>query len=790
MKMSKKFRVIPLHIKFRTASAIILLLSSMSSAYAQMPSLFPGKSQTQQAINTSQAPVVVDLNKELADAQSRLGDTQGVINRLQAQLKDTNLSNDARSNLLKQFNQRQTLADRYAQQIDYLKQLQVYDQKIVDAKQQRDNWVAPAGNPPWSVVQGDQVKNEMIMQESRITKINDELSALSDQIAIYGREKSDADVRLRQLQEKLGNDPTKLTEASRIALDEAQMTQAFKSSLLYRADLEKRLKEKLRTLLEIQLSTSAKTWNYFDGRFVLTPEILASAKGDLQLIIDRDRNQELNALAKSETALNRLNKAQAEFQALDHKNTPLDRLAQARANLDMAQANEASARSDVDRLRRLIEMGGYAQQVWDARAALYATPRPSAERVSEIAQSVKDGLLRIAQVRDNLGQALTANEQAAFTLRENLLFSKDVLARQVLTAKLQAANTEADSIRLVLTALEDFEQFLSLLQSELAAQATHRSVTERMADFGDQLVNVGRNTWNYELFSVDDFVIADGKEVKTTRSVTIGKSIGAVAMLLFGFMLISWLIRSSIALAERRFGLKPSSALAVRRWLTFIATGTLIALSFNLVQIPLSIFAFLGGALAIGIGFGAQNVLKNLISGGMLLIERPIKLGDFVEIEGVRGRVTSIGLRVSTIHSSDGIDTLIPNSELVEKKLTNWTFSNQNIRREIKVGVAYDADPTEIQRLIQSVALVHPDVIQSPTPMVVFDDFGDSALIFTLRFWIRVDTATDGRLIDSDLRSGIMAKLKNAGIDIPNPQLDVHLSAVAPLKVSIPNPSI
>jgi len=254
-------------------------------------------------------------------------------------------------------------------------------------------------------------------------------------------------------------------------------------------------------------------------------------------------------------------------------------------------------------------------------------------------------------------------------------------------------------------------------------------------------------------------------------------------------MLISWSIRSSIALAERRIGLKPSAATQVRRWLTLIATGTLVVLSFNLVQIPLSIFAFLGGALAIGIGFGAQNILKNLISGAILLIERPIKIGDLVEMEGVRGRVISIGMRFSTIHSSDGIDTLIPNSELVEKKLTNWTFSNPNIRREIKVGVAYGVDPAEVKRLIQSAAVNYHEVMQDPAPMVLLDDFGDNALVFTLRYWIRVESGTDGRVVDSDLRCDILASLVKAGIDIPYPQQDVHLSTTTPISVSISTPS-
>ena len=773
----------------RIVLAAALLLASFSSAQAQIPSLVPGKSLAPITDHAAQETVVVDLNKELADTQARLGETQAAINRLQAQLKQPNLLINARSDLLKQFNQRQTLADRYAQQIDYIKQLQVLNQQIADAKLQRESWVPPAGTPPWPITQGDVVKNEMAMQESRIEQLGRELDALNEQIATFGREKAEADIQLRQIQEKLGDDLTKLTDESRRALDKAQMTRAFKSAILTRADLEKRLKEKLRTLLEVQLSTSAKTWNYFAGDFTLSPEILANAKQDLQLLIDHQREQELNALDKSEVALSRLNKIQATYQTLDQKRTPTARLARARADLDIARANEAAARSEVDRLRQLIEIGGYGLQVWDARAELYATPRPNAARLSELTETVKGGLLRIAQARESLSQQLSLKEQEAFTFREDLLFAKDPLVHDVLAAKLQAANTEADSVRLVLTALEKFEQLLKLLQSEIGDQAKNRTVKEQFTDYGQQVRKLVKSAWNYELFTVDDLVLADGKEVKTSRSITIGKSIGAIALLLFGFMLISWLIRSSIAMAVRRIGLRPSAALLVRRWLMLIATGTLVILSFNLVQIPLSIFAFLGGALAIGVGFGAQNIIKNLISGGMLLIERPIRIGDLVEIEGVRGRVTSIGMRFSTIHSADGIDTLIPNSELVEKKLTNWTFSNPNIRREIKVAVSYNADPETVKSLMQAAGQEHQAVMQTPTPMVVLDDLADNALLFTLRYWIRVDTSTDGRVVDSDLRCDILNKLKNAGIAVPYPQRDVHLSAAQPIQVVVTDTS-
>ena len=126
---------------------------------------------------------------------------------------------------------------------------------------------------------------------------------------------------------------------------------------------------------------------------------------------------------------------------------------------------------------------------------------------------------------------------------------------------------------------------------------------------------------------------------------------------------------------------------------------------FNSIKLN-SRLAAVCGALAIGAGFGTQNLIKNLISGLMLLVERPIRMGDLVEVDGIKGRVTSIGIRFSTIHSADGVDTLIPNSELVEKKLVNWTYSNPDARREIRVGVAYGTDPVQVKNLIKS-ALVN-----------------------------------------------------------------------------------
>jgi len=132
------------------------------------------------------------------------------------------------------------------------------------------------------------------------------------------------------------------------------------------------------------------------------------------------------------------------------------------------------------------------------------------------------------------------------------------------------------------------------------------------------------------------------------------------------------------------------------------------------VRIPLTIFAFMGGALAIGAGFGMQNLLKNLISGLMLLFERPFRPGDLVEVGGIRGRVLDIGVRSSHIRDANGIETLIPNSTFIEQNVTNWTLSNEAVRIVVKIGVAYGSPVKEVTDLLLEVADRHGLVEDDP----------------------------------------------------------------------------
>ena len=190
-----------------------------------------------------------------------------------------------------------------------------------------------------------------------------------------------------------------------------------------------------------------------------------------------------------------------------------------------------------------------------------------------------------------------------------------------------------------------------------------------------------------------------------------------------------------------------------------------------------------GGALAIGVGFGTQTIIKNFISGIIILFERKIRVGDIIELGGMTGHVTAVDLRATTVRGFNGVEALVPNSSFLENQVVNWTYSNQQLRRELKVGVAYGSDSEVTTQLLIKAACDHQKVLKTPAPEVYFEDFADSALLMVLIYWVELGPGTVARRVDSDLRHTIYRRLTEAGIAIPFPQRDVHLDWARPVPV-------
>lgn len=192
---------------------------------------------------------------------------------------------------------------------------------------------------------------------------------------------------------------------------------------------------------------------------------------------------------------------------------------------------------------------------------------------------------------------------------------------------------------------------------------------------------------------------------------------------------------------------------------------------------PLDKITLLISAFGVGIGFGLQSIFNNLVSGIILVFERPLQVGDTIEVGQLLGVVKSIGIRASTIRTFDGSEVIVPNGNLVSNELINWTLSDSQRRLIIKVGVAYGTDPNEVIKILMDVAKKKEGLLETPVPYVLFKEFGDSALGFELRCYTERD---DWLFILSDLHVKVNDAIKEAGIVIPFPQRDLHLKTMDP----------
>ncbi len=254
-------------------------------------------------------------------------------------------------------------------------------------------------------------------------------------------------------------------------------------------------------------------------------------------------------------------------------------------------------------------------------------------------------------------------------------------------------------------------------------------------------------------------------------------SVGLIVLALFALYLaasISWFLRAFLeAEVFPRNQVDQGAGDAIKKLLHYflILLGFLVSLS--LVGIDAKSFFVFGGALGIGIGFGLQNIVNNFISGLILLFERPIKIGDMVVVENESGRVRKIGLRSTVIETFDRAELIVPNSQFISQKVTNWTFSNPLARIRISVGAAYGTDIPLVLGILKEVALANPLVLKSPQPLALFVRFGESSLDFELHVWI-ADVA-DRLSVTSELGQAIAGSFRDAGIEIPFPQREVHI---------------
>ena len=670
-------------------------------------------------------------------------------------------------------------------------QLRAFDElrSARDARQEAErasrDWKGLEGSPPHSMLMVDDL-------HERVDSIRTTLSALSAQRVIAEREAERArgqaqrsEAALRRAREAVAgaNDErqTQLQWQAQVAEWSAAAGAAAVALFQRSTELvDEQIaleKERLR-LAERKLEAASRDVHFSE-------EDLAQIRRTEEQRMERIRGLRVTAGERAgQTDRELAAAAEVLRRAEADPNTDAEALQVARARQRAAKAAAESARFELDTLDSLAAAAAATVDLYMLR--FQALNDSDAERRREATLRLRETGARFKPWRDYAQSQL---ELLRAEVRESGLRSdgRDVPPQ---VQAYEAAVTNATRLRVgyaqrLLEAADRGDRTVGRWLAEIDTDQKARPLGERAAGVWAVAVHWAKSIWNFELFAVEDTVEVGGQKITTSRGVTVGKSVGALLLFVVGYWLATRLARYFERLLIGRFSVDPAQARTVRRWVLAFSAFVLLALTLNLARIPLTVFAFLGGALAIGVGFGTQTIIRNFISGLIVLMERQVQVGDIVDVDGVTGTVTEVNLRSSTLMGFDGVEAIIPNSSLLENKVTNWTHTDKRVRRDIKVGVAYGSPVRRVAELLLDCMQRHGQVLKDPEPRVLFDDFGDSALVFSMQFWLEMKPGASSVVVMSDLRFMVYKALDEAGIAIPFPQRDVHLDASRPLQVEL-----
>ena len=670
-------------------------------------------------------------------------------------------------------------------QVRALNEIDAARKARADAEAANRQWPGFPEKPPYSVVQSEASREEV---ESLRTKIR----ALETGQSIGEREL-----------ERFQADAKRAEAASRLARETAASTIGAPAVLanwrVEMAQLNARSAAALAVMTQAHLDTSRERIAAERERLALAQRkldiLLANTSfnaADLERVrqVERDRAAQIERDQADATkrAIAASREAEQAAKALEAvRASPVksdDRIAAAEARVRAADAAVVTSRFETDVLQGLSSVARAAPDMW---AMLFEA------LTGTDANKRRDAAARLRSVQDRLKPWREyANSQTEIIRSVQLEQAVRVAQAEAGTDVMKYERAIQDSLRqraasaaLLGESAARIERAIARWLADIAAKDAAQPWTGRAAGYWADAAGFTRKAWNFEMFEVEETVVADGQKITVSRGVTVGKSVGALLLFLLGYCVVAWLARRVEGFLVARFAIGRAQARTVRRWLVALSAFALLMATLNLARIPIAVFAFMGGALAIGIGFGTQTIIKNFISGMIVLMERQVRVGDTIEVDGMTGAVTEVNLRSSTLRGFDGVEAIIPNSTLLEQRVTNWTRSDRVVRRIVKVGVAYGSPTREVATIMKECADRHGLVLKQPEPLVLLEDFGDNALVFGLYIWIDIQPGVNTSLVMSDLRFMLEKRLAEAGIEMAFPQRDLHFDAARPLRIEL-----
>lgn len=617
----------------------------------------------------------------------------------------------------------------------------------------------------------------------------------------------------RRRQKRIGNKEKTAVEA----LEKAQEDQKEKSSArrLAKEKLEDNHEDQLRQALGEQFAEAVRVSELADVVVQLRKQEADNAKGTTEL-----QKLQVNFLEEKEARLRGVAKFGSEqlselLVELDRKEDDLksdiasvegaatrlkyldDQWMRAQRQLDQSTGDKQTLREEINAyqlgrqelqqreplLRLQLGRLNADRRIWQRRqqtfggrpnrTAIRTWIEESTEALAQLKREERTEIFEIEELRERLKPLETNLKKVEDRSPEAYWIRQQIGS---VNGQLESHQSHLDSIQVS-------QQLHGKLLDELSSDSLAATAKDRISDLWATV----ESFWNYELTSFG--------EGEHARGVTVQKVVTALLVLMAGMIFSRALSRALGRQVLRRLDIDASASATIQSLFYYVLLFMFGLFALNVAKVPLTAFTVLGGAVALGIGFGSQNIINNFISGLILLAERPVKVGDLIQLDNLNGaaplygNIEHIGARSTRVRTGSNLEIIVPNSSFLQNNVVNFTLSSDKVRTMVEVGVVYGSPTVTVTQLLRRAVIETGRVAKDPPPIILFKSFGDSSLVFEVHFWIRMRTMMDQMQIESAVRFRIDQLFREEGIVIAFPQRDVHLDTSSPLTVQMVNPA-
>ncbi|MBK1816007.1 mechanosensitive ion channel [Luteolibacter yonseiensis] len=677
--------------------------------------------------------------------------------------------------------ERRNEAEQTVQNIDrYLKSLDVAvsESKALEAtRKETDAWVGFKELPPYSILMLDELRNEQDAMRGK-------LSSHESSMVVFQRALAPLLVETRANEEAANKLPVDGDDAVKWRRDASQ---AKARQFAVRVGLIQTSCE----ILGYQIESTRAELALLDRKIKIARSSTRFGKEDLAKI-ESASSERKAALTKELDAVQKRQKSATT--ARKQEQSALDALlasapeGKAPEGLDLAKFRMDLANERVDTLEAVAEAFENLRQLeamilssYQERKSWYDAAKPDSRTKS---------LLALRDLRDRLNawQVFIENEISGINADLSRLDSRYASTdpsdpKAPLMAEQRKG--KAEKLAVFQRISRSVGSHLKLLERWIVdftprdKKTINQQLTESATEAWDLLLRI----WSFEVTSSEEKVEVQGQVITTKVPVTLGGLLRALFFFTIGYAILARIANRIQGTITRRGHIAEAQAKTLRNWAMIVAAVFLAIGTLSLLKIPITIFAFFGGALAIGLGFGSQTLIKNFICGIIVLFERKIRVGDIVDVGGLSGTVSEINTRSSVLRGGDGKETLVPNSFFLENRITNLTLSNRRVRRTLSVRVAHGSSPQTVSTIIKECVERHGLILKEPAPVITFEDITDNAYVFTAFYWTEFNDKTNGDVVASDIRFMLEKRFSEAGIEFAGAKQDFPVRTDQPLQL-------